>query len=268
MTVSAQVTGNTVTLEVTSGGERVEAVTGGVTLTVPAENTTPGTVAVLVNEDGTREVIRKSVAGENTVTIPLSGSATVEIMDNSGTFDDVSEGSWYSGAVAFVSGHELFSGTGEATFAPDEDMTRGMLAQVLHNLESNPDAEVSAAFSDVSDGDWYAGAVAWAAETGIVSGYGDGSFGADDTITREQLAVMLYRYAQHEGYDTTQGGMAIREYADYDQISDFAREALDWAVSAGIINGTSATTMAPTGEASRAQIAVIMMRFCQKYIED
>ena len=79
---------------------------------------------------------------------------------------------------------------------------------------------------------------------------------------------MLYRYAQHEGYDTTQGGMAIREYADYDQISDFAREALDWAVSAGIINGTSATTMAPTGEASRAQIAVIMMRFCQKYIED
>ena len=268
VTVSAQVTGNTVTLEVTSGGERVEAVTGGVTLTVPAENTTPGTVAVLVNEDGTREVIRKSVAGENTVTIPLSGSATVEIMDNSGTFDDVSEGSWYSGAVAFVSGHELFSGTGEATFAPDEDMTRGMLAQVLHNLESNPDAEVSAAFSDVSDGDWYAGAVAWAAETGIVSGYGDGSFGADDTITREQLAVMLYRYAQHEGYDTTQGGMAIREYADYDQISDFAREALDWAVSAGIINGTSATTMAPTGEASRAQIAVIMMRFCQKYIED
>ena len=263
VTVSAQVTGNTVTLEVASGGERVEAVTGGVTLTVPAEDTTPGTVAVLIQANGTREVIRKSVAGERTVTIPLRGSATVEIVDNSGSFDDVSADSWYSGAVAFVSGHELFSGTGGAVFAPDESMTRGMLAQVLHNLESNPAAGSRTAFRDVAADDWYAQAVAWAASEGIVSGYGNGAFGPGDPVTREQLAVMLYRYAQHEGYDTTQGGMAIREYADYDQISDFAREALDWAVSAGIINGTSATTLSPSGSATRAQVAVILMRFCQ-----
>lgn len=263
VTVSARVTGNRVTLEVASGGERVEAVTGGVTLTVPAEDTTPGTVAVLIQADGTREVIRKSVAGERTVTIPLRGSATVEIVDNSGSFDDVSADSWYSGAVAFVSGHELFSGTGGAVFAPDESMTRGMLAQVLHNLESNPAAGSRTAFRDVAADDWYAQAVAWAASEGIVSGYGNGAFGPGDPVTREQLAVMLYRYAQHEGYDTTQGGMAIREYADYDQISDFAREALDWAVSAGIINGTSATTLSPSGSATRAQVAVILMRFCQ-----
>lgn len=263
ITVSAQVTGNTVILEVTSGGQAVEAITGGLTLTVPAEDATPGTVAVLVNAGGTREVIRKSVAGENAVTIPLSGSATVELVDNSRTFDDVAENSWYSDAAAFVSGHELFSGTSETAFAPDESMTRGMLAQVLHNLESNPGADVSASFHDVDSSDWYAQAVDWAASEGIVSGYGDGSFGADDSITREQLAVMLYRYAQSAGYSTTQGGMSIWEYTDYDQISPYAREAMDWAVSAGLLSGTGNNTLEPGGTATRAQVAVILTNFCQ-----
>ena len=118
-------------------------------------------------------------------------------------------------------------------------------------------------YSDVDPAAYYAEAIRWATSEGIVGGYGGGVFGPDDAITREQLAVMLWRFAQHAGYDTTQGGMAIREYVDYEQISDFALEALNWAVSAGIINGTSTTTLSPSGSATRAQVAVILMRFCQ-----
>ena len=118
-------------------------------------------------------------------------------------------------------------------------------------------------YADVDAGSWYAQAVDWAASEGIVSGYGDGSFGADDSITREQLAVMLYRYAQSAGYSTTQGGMSIWEYTDYDQISPYAREAMDWAVSAGLLSGTGNNTLEPGGTATRAQVAVILTNFCQ-----
>lgn len=266
VTVSAQVTGNTVTLEVTSGGQAVEAITGGLTLTVPAENTAPGTVAVLVNADATREVIRKPVAGEDAVTIPLSGSATVEIVDNSSRFDDVAKDSWYSDSVAFVSGHELLSGTGEATFAPDESMTRDMLAQVLHNLESNPAAGSSAAFHDGAEEDWYAQAVDWAASEGIVSGYTNVSFGPNDSITREQLAVMLYRYAQTMSYDVS-ARADLSGYTDAGAISGYAVEAMQWANAAGISNGTSGTTLDPQGSATRAQIAAMLQRFCETIAE-
>ena len=261
VTVTAEVRGNVVTLEVASNGQQVDTVAGGVTLTVPIEETTPGTVAVLVHADGTAEVIRKSVAEANTVIIPLAGSATVEIVDNSKTFADVPDGSWYSDAVAFTTSHELFNGTSEATFTPDAAMTRGMLVQVLYNLESNPGAQTSAAFSDVMDDDWYADAVDWAVGAGIIIGYSDGSFRADDTVNREQLAVMLYRYAQSRSMDTTHGGMGILEFPDFDQISDYALEAMDWAVNAGIINGTSTGTLAPAGTATRAQVAVMLQRF-------
>ena len=104
----------------------------------------------------------------------------------------------------------------------------------------------------------------WASALRIAGGYGDGRFGPDDPITREQLAVMLYQYAWNMGYDLTAGGMAIREYADYDQISSYALEALDWAVSAEIISGTGdGSTLSPQGQATRAQAAVMLMRFCE-----
>ena len=111
------------------------------------------------------------------------------------------------------------------------------------------------------DDDWYADAVDWAVGAGIIIGYSDGSFRADDTVNREQLAVMLYRYAQSRSMDTTHGGMGILEFPDFDQISDYALEAMDWAVNAGIINGTSTGTLAPAGTATRAQVAVMLQRF-------
>ena len=179
-------------------------------------------------------------------------------------FTDVPEDYWAYDAIQYVYGEGLMAGTSGSTFNPEGTTTRGQIVTILWRLADSPVVNYLMDYSDVSLDSYYAEAIRWATSEGIVGGYGGGVFGPDDAITREQLAVMLYRYAQHEGYDTTQGGMAIREYADYEQISDFALEALDWAVSAGIINGTSATTLSPKGTATRAQAAVMLQRFCEQ----
>ena len=178
-------------------------------------------------------------------------------------FTDVPEDYWAYNAIQYVYGEGLMAGTSGSTFNPEGATTRGQIVTILWRLAGNPVVNYLMDFDDVDPAAYYGEAIRWATSEGIAGGYGGGVFGPDDPITREQLAVMLHRYAQHEGYDTTQGGMAIREYADYEQISDFALEALDWTVSAGIINGTSATTLSPSGSATRAQVAVILMRFCQ-----
>ena len=216
-------------------------------------------MAVLVHEDGSREVVRKSVAdGEAlSVTIPLDGSVKLEIVDNGKTFDDVPQDSWAADAVAFASGHELFQGTGAGQFSPEEPMSRGMLAVVLHNLERNPSAAGNG-FADVDNGQWYAQGVAWAAQQGIVSGYGDGSFGPNQPISREQLAVMLWRYA---GRPTAGGSLS---FFDADQASSWALEALSWATQAGILNGKSGGVLDPGGFATRTETAAMLMRFLEK----
>ena len=230
--VTAQQTGNSVELTVTAGGQTVQNVPGGVTLTVPAASTTPGTVAVLVHGDGTREVVRKSVADNGAVTIPLDGSAKLEIVDNSRQFADVPATSWAADAVAFASAHELFNGTAPGQFSPNLPMSRGMLAVVLHNLENNPAQALTGAFADVDNSQWYAEGVAWAEAQGIIGGYGNGRFGPNDNITREQLAVMLWRYS---------GSPAATDrelhFADAHRASDWALDALRWATENGIING-------------------------------
>ena len=178
-------------------------------------------------------------------------------------FNDVPEGYWAYDAIRYVYGEGLMAGTSGSTFNPEGATTRGQIVTILWRLAGNPVVNYLMDYSDVDPAAYYAEAIRWATSEGIVGGYGGGLFGPDDAITREQMAVMLWRYVQHTGYDTTQGGMAIREYTDYEQISDFALEALDWAVSAGIISGTSTTTLSPSGSATRAQVAVILMRFCQ-----
>lgn len=255
--VAAEQVGDAVKLTLTAGGEAVNEVPGGVTLTVPAEDAGPGTVAVLVNEDGSRQVIQKSVARDGAVDVPLSGSATVEIVDNSKEFEDVSSTGWEADAVAFASAHELFSGTSETTFSPDESMSRGMLATVLYNLEDHPDQDGAVTFSDVSSDAWYSDSVAWAAENGIVNGYGDGQFGPDDSITREQFAVMLWNYAGKP----EAGGQAL-DFKDADQVSGYARAALSWAVENGILNGYDGR-LTPGATATRAQAAQMLKNFME-----
>ena len=210
-----------------------------------------------IGEDGTA-ALRLTHASQYAVVIDDESHAPVEM-----PFTDVPEGYWAYDAIRYVYGEGLMAGTSADAFSPDATTTRGQIVTILWRLSGSPVVNYLMDYSDVSLDSYYAEAVRWATSEGIVGGYGGGLFGPDDAITREQLAAILYRYAQYEGYDTTQGGMAIREYADYEQISDFALEALDWAVSAGIISGTSATTLSPSGSATRAQVAVILMRFCQ-----
>lgn len=256
--IAAERTGNSAELTITAGGQTVRKVSGGVTMTIPMDNPTPGTVAVLVNADGTRQVIRRSVANETGVTVPLDGSARLVTEDNAKTFTDVPPTNWAADAVAFVSGHELFNGTAPDIFSPDVPMTRGMLVTVLHNLENNPRRTSPNSFSDVPSGAWYANAVAWAVDAGIVSGYGNGQFGAEDRVTREQMAVMLWRYA---GSPASAGSMS--DFHDAGQSDEYASEALRWAAENGIIHGKNGNLLDPKGRATRAEVAQMLKNFLE-----
>ena len=251
-----------VVLTLTAGGEKVEELPGGLTLSVPVEDAGPGTVAVLVHEDGTRETIRKSVVEDGMVNIPLNGSATVEIVDNSKEFADVPSTNWAADAVAFASAHELFSGTSENTFSPNQPMSRGMLTTVLYNLEGRPEQDLTVqdladGYSDVSSDAWYAGGIAWAAENGIASGYANGQFGPNDSITREQFAVMLWKYAGSPGSDSQ------LDFTDADQISGYAQTALRWAAEKGILSGYTNGQLSPKGTATRAEAAQMLKSFLE-----
>ena len=249
--------GNTVVLTLTADGQEVGDVP--VTLTVPAQNIGPGTVAVMIYEDGTREAIRRSVGESGGVRIPLNGSATVEIVaDNSREFTDVPTESWEADAVTFASAHELFNGTGEATFSPELSMSRAMLATVLYNLEGQPDQAAADGFSDVDGGLWYAAGISWAAANGIAGGYGNGRFGPNDSVTREQFAIMLWRYA---GSPSAEAGAL--DFTDADQASDYALEALCWAVENGVLRGYGDGCLDPGGLATRAQAAQILKNFIE-----
>ena len=176
-------------------------------------------------------------------------------------FTDVTSGDWFYDAVAYVYDKGMMEGTTDTTFAPTMNLTRSMIAQVLYNLEERPEAPGAAGFTDVAAGAWYADAVNWAAARGIVKGYDTGAFGPEDSVTREQLAAILYRYAQVKGYDTTQGGMAVREFSDSASISDWAQEAMAWAVNAQVLSGKGNGVLDPQGTATRAEVAQMLMNF-------
>lgn len=147
------------------------------------------------------------------------------------------------------------------TFAPNDTVTRGMFATVLYRLAGEPAVNRSVPFADVSANMYYANAVIWAEQNDIAGGYSETEFAPDDFITREQIAAILYRYAKLKGYDVTEGGMRIREFEDYETISDYALTALTWAVNTGLINGKTETLLCPRDNATRAEIAAILKRF-------
>lgn len=176
-------------------------------------------------------------------------------------FTDVAPGSWYYDAVRFVYGKGMMNGTSPTAFSPNATTSRGMIVTILYRLEGEP-AAGTASFTDVPAGQWYSKAVAWAAQNGIVDGYGSGAFGPNDNITREQMAAILYRYASYKGYSVT-ASSNTSSYSDASQISSYAQTAMSWANATGLITGTSSTTLAPKGNATRAQAAMILMRFCE-----
>lgn len=236
-----------------------------VRLEIPVTEFGPGTVALIVREDGAEEVVRDCVIGGKGVVLNVKGSVRLKIVDNSRTFaDGETVGSWARDAVDFVAARRLFDGNERHEFKPKDDMTRGMLVTVLHRLAYDPQ-KGAADFADVLPGAWYYGPVAWAQSEGVVKGYDDGLFHPDDVITREQLVSVLYRYAQMKGYSTlTSGGLTA--FSDAGTVHDYARDAMDWAVTAGLVNGVGADRLDPAGTATREQVAAIFMRFCEKIV--
>ena len=179
-------------------------------------------------------------------------------------FDDVLRNAWYRDAVDFVVGNDLMNGVSYNLFAPNDTMTRAMVVTVLYRLEGEPHVYGGARFTDAVRGSWYADAVAWASENGIVKGTSDTTFSPKQDVTREQLAAILYRYSEYCGYRMS-GGMSIAGFSDAGEVSAYARDAVKWAYGIGLIEGRTATTLAPKGTATRAEVATILMRYC-KYV--
>lgn len=176
------------------------------------------------------------------------------------SFGDV-KGHWAEKEIDEVCRKGLLKGTDDSHFEPEAQLTRAMFVTILHRMENEPDSS-TAKFGDVKDGEWYSKAVAWASKNGIVNGVSDTEFAPDDIITREQLAVMMYRYANYKKYDTNVGeNTNILSYSDFDSISDYAFAALQWTAGSGIMSGKSAETLNPQDNATRAEIAVIILRF-------
>lgn len=176
-------------------------------------------------------------------------------------FNDVSANDWFASAVDYVTGKGMMNGTADNTFSPKANTTRGMVVTVLYRLENQPSTS-AASFTDVDSGAYYANAVAWANANGIVSGYGSGKFGPNDKVTREQLAAILYRYAQYKKYDVSDA-KSLDGYTDAKSVSSYAVPALQWANAAGVVTGKSGSKLDPKGNATRAEVAAMLMRFCE-----
>lgn len=185
----------------------------------------------------------------------------------SAPFTDVDTAKWYHLSVDYVLTHKMMNGVSSRAFAPNANLTRGMLVQILYNLEGKPKG-TAANFSDVQADAWYAEAVGWAASNKVVTGYADGTFRPNAAVTREQAAAILYRYAQSKGIDVSVGeNTNILSYVDVQQASEYAIPALQWAVGAGVLNGKNGGRLVPTGTATRAEIAAIMQRWCENIIK-
>ena len=239
-----------------------------VTITVtPDEGYELESLTVLDSRDNEITLTDKG-DGKYTFTMP-AGRVTVEasfaeIAPEPLPFGDMDDGDWFADAVRFVYENGMMNGVSETSFAPHATTSRSMIVTILYRLEGEPVVDYAMGFTDVAGDAYYAEAVRWAASEGIVGGYGGGLFGSDDAVTREQLAAILYRYAVYKGYDVSIGeDTNILSYADFADLSEYSIPAMQWACGAGIVNGTSESTLTPQGEATRAQVAAMLMRFVE-----
>ena len=185
------------------------------------------------------------------------------VVEPTTSFTDVTSTDWFAEAVKYVADKGMMNGTSKTTFGPKSGTTRGMIVTVLYRLENEPSTSATS-FTDVASDAYYANAVAWANANSVVSGYGNGKFGPNDSITREQLAAILYRYAQYKKYNVSVGeDTNIMDFDDVRQISSYAVPAIQWACGAGVMTGKSTTTLDPKGGATRAEVAAMLMRFCE-----
>lgn len=176
-------------------------------------------------------------------------------------FDDVAADDWFYDAVAYVYEAGLMEGASASAFRPEALTTRAMAAQILYRLEGGPDGSAAAAFPDVAAGSWYADAVDWAADSGVILGYDSGLFGPEDPVTREQLVTMLYRYARYKGLAAVTTEENLGGFADGDEVSPYAVQAVNWAVGRGLLTGKEGGRLDPGGYASRVELAALLQRF-------
>ena len=206
----------------------------------------------------------KSVGAVKTYTIDkltVSTRIEVEFTDESLPFTDVRRSDWFYEDVAFAYENGLFAGTSDTTFSPNASMTRAMLVTVLYRLEGQPAVNGRSGFSDVQYNGYYEDAVTWAADNGIVNGTSASTFSPNANVTREQMAAILYRYAQHKKYNTA-ASSGLNGFTDHASVSGYAAASLEWAVAEKLVNGSAGKLM-PTGNATRAQVAAILHRFVE-----
>jgi flavodoxin len=192
-----------------------------------------------------------------TLTLLLTMSMTAYAAVEDTGFSDVAADAWYAEAVQYCRDHELMNGTGGNAFSPDDTMTRSMLAVVLYRIAGSPAVTGTDDFIDTADGAWYADAVLWASQQGLVGGYGNGLFGTNDPVSREQIATILWRYAGNPAAETGD------DFADESSIASYAATAVDWARINGIVNGKEGNCFDPKGDATRAQVATILMNYTE-----
>lgn len=246
----------------------------------PARPERGDTVTVTVEPDDRYKVEDVTVTDRNgdPVEVSLKNDGTYTFVQPAGKveievtyavdmpFTDVPEDAWYIDGAEYVYANYIMNGTGETTFGPNTTVSRGMIVQILYNLVGNPDVEGDTDFTDVTDDYWSAKAIAWAVNNGVVNGFEDGTFRPDENMTREQMAAILQNFAYQMGLDISASG-DLSNFTDIPEGEYWSRDALAWAYAEGLLAGTSDSTMDPAGQASRAQIAVIMMRFCEQYEE-
>ncbi len=207
-----------------------------------------------------------SLAGCYTATAPPPPTPSYPEPEASFTFSDVAETDWFYEPVRFVVDQNLFEGTSATHFSPNIPMTRAMLVTVLYRMAGSPETSgTRLSFSDVLPDAWYRDSVLWATETALVTGYSSETFAPDDPLTREQLAVILYRLLQQEGEGFTADWIFYLDYPDAKEVSDWAYEAMCWFTMQGLITGHADGSLSPLGEATRAELATLLERFLSHY---
>lgn len=259
----------TLTFE-TNGGDSIQAIRAARGKTLDLSAYTPMRDGYdfggwYADKDLTQRITEIKLSGSKTVYADWKKREPDEPDAVKNPFADVNAGDWFYRDVLFSYEKGLMSGMDAAAFAPYANTTRAQIAVIFYRMEGSPAVEGENSFADVVRGSgtaWFYDAVTWAQQNGIMGGYDNSSFAPNDPITREQLAAIFYRYAQYKGYDTTQGGMAIREFRDYESISDYAMGAMAWAVNTGLVKGDS-NLLYPNGTATRAELAAMLHRFVE-----
>lgn len=234
-----------------------------VTVTVTPDKGYALETLAVTDKNGNALDLTDQGGGQYTFTMPSSPvTVAATFMDDNtmlNFFVDVPAGAYYYDAVLWAAEGGIVTGTDAVHFSPDASCTRAQLVTFLWRAAGSPVVNYAMNFNDVDGGAYYAEAVRWAASLGIAGGYGDGRFGTNDFVTREQVAAILHRFAKAQGMDTTQGGMAIREFDDFDAVPAYALEAMDWAVNAGVLKGDN-NRLLPQDNCTRAQIVTMLYR--------